>query len=1175
MPNDEIIKGNLEAFLPYICHCVKATDLLKLPYFTKDQRKQIFHLICSDATQATRIAMNAILNETQEPGRFVALKDILETSGYPKVVQMLNGEHIPCDANCQKIVELFADKIVDRLYPTRLLHHLLKRGTINSEDVEELRAEETNHSRLRACWRLLFYLPMRVKDWFHNFIEALIDAGYEDISELLDPDLHKKIMLQRREADEHKRKKEETSSVNEHMLMDYVECSGDADVMAGNTQGRVDDKFDSITLQKQVAQKKWSTNVANLQPPPSTIRASYSNTVFQNDFEDGAVDDTGCGLSIGADSMQLTEVNGEDISRHDGQSSLNFDFLLDSTRNDPQTASLQSSEVGVAGCNSNRHEEVIYDRTSSNVNRTETERQDVMEFDSVADRANTVGTEEACGGVGETGGDAAKVAAPVPFTRKLDHDTLIRLLQRRQRLSLQQDFAGLNNLNVAGNHRTDVDFNIPTDEDDIEGVEDEDIELREYQKELAREGSEGENVIVIAPTNTGKTRVACKIIQEHLRRQRRNRKIGKAVFLVENEALAFQQGKECAERLPAYRTKVISGTVQRDKKQYLKDFVDRRDILVLTAQLLVNALDNKEIQSLTQFSLMVFDECHHTDNFHRFNEIMRVYMDLKLKDNLSAEDLPQIVGLTASLGVGGSTHEDSAIKHMKNLLANMDVKYLCTVRRNKEELRFYENNPDEEIVLAATRQRDLYWAAVGRILDGIDHHMKTHRSIANLPAQDAKIRGFCQVPPSCGSEPFMQWLSDFRKEIGKLISDEARRMLNPCRRHLEVYNKALMIQKDARIRDAQAILEAFMQEERLVESANDTDRRLLELYTTLEGHDFRHEPPNPKLEKMKELVLDVLGRNEDARGIVFVKTRELARALIRWMNETDELKFLNAVEFVGQGAPAAQGGMTKSEQKDVLEYFKGGKHKIIFATSVAEEGLDITKCNLVIRYEHVTNEIVRLQSRGRARAANSKYYVLTQVGSDIMPREERNAMKEQLMNRAVPELQRYIEDDPNKWEEELYQMQLEAKLKEEAKKKRREAQMKEGDVELKCLNCSAFICFASDIRVIQKAHRIVVNEDVKTRLVLERRPIPKYFEDELKFDGSTYCGANNCRHELGGVCEYKHTEFPLIKIKNCVVVDRNGKSETFKTWKKANLRLEHFTLDDLREVVERKRAKFL
>jgi ERCC4-related helicase len=46
--------------------------------------------------------------------------------------------------------------------------------------------------------------------------------------------------------------------------------------------------------------------------------------------------------------------------------------------------------------------------------------------------------------------------------------------------------------------------------------------------------------------------------------------------------------------------------------------------------------------------------------------------------------------------------------------------------------------------------------------------------------------------------------------------------------------------------------------------------------------------------------------------------------------------------------------MTKNDQDNTLKYFRDGKHKLIIATSVAEEGLDIQKCNLVIRYDHVT-----------------------------------------------------------------------------------------------------------------------------------------------------------------------------------------------------------------------------
>ena len=58
-------------------------------------------------------------------------------------------------------------------------------------------------------------------------------------------------------------------------------------------------------------------------------------------------------------------------------------------------------------------------------------------------------------------------------------------------------------------------------------------------------------------------------------------------------------------------------------------------------------------------------------------------------------------------------------------------------------------------------------------------------------------------------------------------------------------------------------------------------------------------------------------------------------------------------------------GMTRNDQENILKLFKDGRHKIIVATSVAEEGLDIQKCNLVIRYDHVTNEIAMVQARGR------------------------------------------------------------------------------------------------------------------------------------------------------------------------------------------------------------------
>ena len=56
--------------------------------------------------------------------------------------------------------------------------------------------------------------------------------------------------------------------------------------------------------------------------------------------------------------------------------------------------------------------------------------------------------------------------------------------------------------------------------------------------------------------------------------------------------------------------------------------------------------------------------------------------------------------------------------------------------------------------------------------------------------------------------------------------------------------------------------------------------------------------------------------------------------------------------------------MTKYDQDEILKLFKTGRHKIIIATSVVEEGIDIQTCNLVIKYDHVTNEIAMVQGRG-------------------------------------------------------------------------------------------------------------------------------------------------------------------------------------------------------------------
>lgn len=72
-------------------------------------------------------------------------------------------------------------------------------------------------------------------------------------------------------------------------------------------------------------------------------------------------------------------------------------------------------------------------------------------------------------------------------------------------------------------------------------------------------------------------------------------------------------------------------------------------------------------------------------------------------------------------------------------------------------------------------------------------------------------------------------------------------------------------------------------------------------------------------------------------------------------------------------------GMTARDQETVLHSFKLGMINIIFATSVAEEGLDIHGCSFVIAYDGVSTLQQYIQRKGRARDKEASLYMFQPV----------------------------------------------------------------------------------------------------------------------------------------------------------------------------------------------------
>ncbi|KAJ3234335.1 hypothetical protein HDU81_001491 [Chytriomyces hyalinus] len=130
-------------------------------------------------------------------------------------------------------------------------------------------------------------------------------------------------------------------------------------------------------------------------------------------------------------------------------------------------------------------------------------------------------------------------------------------------------------------------------------------------------------------------------------------------------------------------------------------------------------------------------------------------------------------------------------------------------------------------------------------------------------------------------------------------------------------------------------------------------------------------------------ILEVYATDDSFCGICFAEKRCSAMLLASLLPRCSTLKsFLRAEALIGHGNDRASQtsaigfSMGISQQKRTVEQFRDRKLNLLVATKVAEEGIDIQPCNLVVRFDVVQTVISNIQSRGRARHKNSKYVVM-------------------------------------------------------------------------------------------------------------------------------------------------------------------------------------------------------
>ncbi|XP_078354158.1 ATP-dependent RNA helicase DHX58-like isoform X2 [Oculina patagonica] len=690
---------------------------------------------------------------------------------------------------------------------------------------------------------------------------------------------------------------------------------------------------------------------------------------------------------------------------------------------------------------------------------------------------------------------------------------------------------------------------------------DPELKLRSYQHELSWPALEGKNSIICAPTNSGKTYVALGIAKAHLEKlkERGNKRPArtfrpKVLFVVNKVNLVLQQRQRFDYYLSnSYDITDISGANAQEK--VLDEIIQENDVIVLTAQILVDALKSKRV-SISDFSLIIFDECHHTDKGHPYNDIMLRYLEMRFprvsRHHAEKERLPQIIGLTASLGVGKARNKNEAQEHILQLCANLDCSVIVTVEKHTKDLKGMTGRCERTCHEIPDGEMDYFDEIIGSVMITIEGMM---------PRLPAGRNGLPHV--NRGSQQYQQWLKEMERGSVALKSRDQFTLVQ----HLMIYNTALAIKKSCRVKDALKYVMEFHDKQR-EDKFKDIDQRLRGLYEkAMQELDSERkkkgELKNPKLEAVAQLLRKKYqacveeGGQQTAKGILFTQTRENTKALKAWLDENSDLAFIRAERLVGTGK--GEDGMTQCQQEEVIASFRSGRVNLLVSTTVGEEGIDIPDCKYVIRYDVRGNEIASVQSRGRVRDKEGKYEVVAGKETGVIEKENLNVIREEMMEVAIKEVKAM---DGEEYKSKILELQTRAirqRQRKETSRKCEKDKRQQDKVKLFCRKCQVFACSGVDIRCIKEAHHVVIDKEFSSKFYFKKSKCPRVF-NEIELTGPLHC--QDCDAEWGVMLKYQSKEMPCIKA-SCFgfeFEDDLGVKTTFsfKKWKDVRFSVEDF-----------------
>jgi len=440
--------------------------------------------------------------------------------------------------------------------------------------------------------------------------------------------------------------------------------------------------------------------------------------------------------------------------------------------------------------------------------------------------------------------------------------------------------------------------------------------LREYQKNLM--GSvEKANTLVVLPTGLGKTIIAVVAAAKRLEKNPKS----KILVVAPTRPLVVQHKKTFEEFLTPHRMVVLTGLIPISKR---KKLWAENQIVFATPQTIEN--DLLRGLDLSNVSLIVFDEAHRAVGTYSYVAIAENYV----KKARHA----RVLGLTAS--------PSSSKEKIDEIKENLSVKRIEARTEVDEDVKEYVQDVKLDWVRV---DLPVEFKKIQALIEGI------------LKDELSELKRYGYIESKQLKRVNKRTLLEIQRQIQKEITKGVDSYLAAS-----IVAAAIKINHALELLETQGIsaLDAYFermrkQKSKAVKNLLKDERltKTITLVRKLKQEGVEH----PKLEKL----VDVVSEYRNKKVLVFTQYRDTVSKIIDRLNEADVL----AHEFIGQAPRGAKKGMSQKKQIEILDRFREGKYTALVATSVAEEGLDIPKVDLVVFYEPIPSEIRSIQRRGR------------------------------------------------------------------------------------------------------------------------------------------------------------------------------------------------------------------